>query len=174
MDVTQTTTRHEALVGLALAEYVDAQHRQKEEAEANEKGRALKVTDTAHAVAEVAFGYKAAAMLEWTASPVDTAPAQVAEATVTLPSAPYPVTLVFRGWMDDDAEVMTASGALFVRRDCYAGPCDGDSTGHVTRVNSLPELGAVLTDHAAYDLDREHDKPAPPPEWSEPFDPRDV
>jgi hypothetical protein len=176
MDVAEMTTqqRSEALVGLALAEYVDAQHREKEEAEMNEKGRALKVTDAAHAVAEVAFGYKPAEFLEWSASPVDSSPAQVAEAVVSLPSAPYPVLLVFRGWMDDDPEVMAESGALFVRRDCYAGTCDGDSTGHVTRVDSLAELGALLTAHASYDLDGEHEKPAPPKEWSEPFDPRDV
>ncbi|MEV5880721.1 hypothetical protein AB0L75_42425 [Streptomyces sp. NPDC052101] len=174
MNVAEMTTaqRSEALVGLALAEYVDAQEREREEARLNEQGRQINVSDAARWATEAAFGHPAARLLDWSVSAVDKAPAQMAEARVTLDFGPWPLTLVFRAWMDDSAQVMADSGALFVRHDCHHGFCDAD---HVTRVNTLAELGALLTTHGSGDLAKgEHETPTPPKEWSEPHDPRDV
>ena len=164
MDVADAAKGAEAFVGLALAEYVDEQHR----AGAAERARRAKTHDAATWATETAFGRAASGMLGWTVTPPERVPAQVAEATVTLYHGPYPVTLAFRAVQDDDPSFMADAGAFFVDRDCYT--C---GTAHVTRVTTLAELGTVLTAHDSGDMDKPHGAPpALPKEWTEPTDPR--
>ncbi|MER7498328.1 hypothetical protein ABT033_37785 [Streptomyces pharetrae] len=170
MDVTQMTTeqRAEALVGLALAEHVDDQHREREAREYTETVRQNVTRDAATWAAEYAFERAASDLTDWTVSPTGATPEGLTEAVMTLPCAPYAVRLVFRAeWGDGNPDTMAERGALFVQRDCYGAPCHGHDT-HVTRVQTLAELGKVLSDHGAYDLDAAHPEPSPPPEWSNP------
>jgi hypothetical protein len=164
MDVAEATKGAEALVGLALAEHVDEQHR----AGAGERTRLANVLNAATWTAEHTFGRPASEMIGWTVTPRESAPAQVAEAVVCLVHDPYPMALVFRATQDDDASFMADHGALFVRGECHI--CYAE---HVIRVDTLAELGAILTAHSSGETGTPHGAPpTPPAEWSLPADPR--
>ncbi|MFJ3481666.1 hypothetical protein [Streptomyces microflavus] len=148
----------EALVGLALATFVDTQHRERAERDADRSRRRTYVRDAAHWKAVDLFGNGPAEQLGWHVTEPEDGPDGIAEATVVLTSAgPTLAVLVFRS-EDSDPDTMADSGALYFKRDCFT--C---GEAHVDAVDTLARLGELLTAHSAYDIDTDH-SPAPHPD----------
>ncbi|MFF0052568.1 hypothetical protein [Streptomyces sp. NPDC005498] len=148
----------EALVGLALATFVDTQHRERAERDADRSRRRTYVRDAARWKAVDLFGNGPAEQLGWHVTESEDTPDGIAEATVVLTSAgPTLAALVFRS-EDSDPETMADSGALYFKRDCFT--C---GLGHVDAVDTLARLGELLTAHSNYDTDTDH-SPAPDPD----------